>query len=179
MVYKISINSILSIGLVLTPFLIGLPFNSLGWLMLGLKNEKHFWTISGIICFIASIYFFYFFILLIINASLTSFIQEILRNNVNDLYQRALDHPFFYFILIFIILQIFNMILFFIEFPSNTALSSIISSFIALFLIYYLNSLVIPIVTFTISLCLMSIAVSRVPEEILRGYIEKPNLSLE
>src|SRR5579885_627249 len=129
MAYKISINVLLSLGLVLTPFIIGTPFSSLGWFFLGISNKKPSWIIGGLACLFCSIYFIFYLVYLLVKGSMVAFVQKIFRSDASFLFQSSQNNPLFFFALVFLVLQFFNMIVFFMEFPSNTALSSIIMLF--------------------------------------------------
>ena len=173
MAYKISIGAFLSFGFIFSSFVLGTIFSSIGWFFLGIKNNKKIWIISGLISIFCSLYFLYFLIKLLLNNSIIPFLQILLRYDTNQLLSISTSNILFYLVILFIILQAINLLIFSLEFFSYETLAPVILVFISIYLIFYYDSIIIPIIVWSISNSIAGIAISRIPEEILQGYIKK------
>jgi MFS family permease len=179
MAYRISIGAFLSFGFIFSSFVIGTIFSSIGWFFLGIKNHKKIWIVAGIISIFCSLYFLYFLIKLFINNSLISFLQILFRYDANQLLLISTKSILFYLIILYIILQLVNLFIFSFEFFSYATLASVILVFISIFLIFYSNTIIVSIIIWSISNSIAGIAISRIPEEILQGYIEKTEITFD
>ncbi len=177
--FKINIGLFLSLGHIFNPFFVGTLLSSSGWLILGLKNKNKIWTVSGILSLISSIYINGFVIYLLINNLLILFIQKITRENAYSIIINGLDNPFLYFVLLFVLIQIISLIFFYIEFNIYLIEVSLFFIFLSIILLFYTNNLLIPAMAWMIANSIAAIGIAIVPEEVLEGFIKKPQIDLE
>ena len=102
-----------------------------------------------------------------------------LRYDTNQLLSISTSNILFYLVILFIILQAINLLIFSLEFFSYETLAPVILVFISIYLIFYYDSIIIPIIVWSISNSIAGIAISRIPEEILQGYIKKTEVSFD
>lgn len=169
--FKPNINILLSFGHILSFFLMGIYSYSIGWIFLGYYNKKKIWILSGASCLFFSIIFSYFIVSDFLNGRILEDSRFYLSSNFIELISKR---PHFLSLLALAISDLIALAFFCYEYNTLFLIVSITffsSTILLSFFLIGLYSILLAI----LSNCVVGIAISRIPEEILQGFIPKPS----